>query len=197
MNTTFMDPRLRIVVAYSQLDRASYYDLLTVPQGATQAALQKAFHRFALAYHPDRHIDSDPEMREMAKRIFERGVEAYTILRNPDAEKLYRANLAAGKRRLSPLDLEKLQRASQSRSGPPPPERVHPKTFPELMRTPDGRDIAERVESLLYHGRFVEAYQQISLLEQAEPQNPAVKSRAEQIRVLVQRQSSARNRPVR
>lgn len=84
-----MDPRARIMMAAAQLDRASYYELLSVPRGATRQQLQQAFHRFALAYHPDRHIDEAPEVREAAKKIFERGVEAYSVLRDPKAAKVY------------------------------------------------------------------------------------------------------------
>jgi len=173
-----MDPRERILLAWSRLDEASYYDLLRVGPSTERAELQQAFHRFALAYHPDRHVDEDDALREKARAIFQRGAEAYTVLRDPRSATLYRQALAQGRRRLSPEDMQQLSRPE---SVAPPPPRPRHSAFPLVaaMQTDDGSEVAERIERLMAEGRTQEAYQQLGLLELIEPDNPEVSRRME------------------
>lgn len=186
-----MDPRVRVLVAAAQLDRASYYDLLMVQPGSDRATLQKGFHRFALAFHPDQHRGEDDEVQLAAKQVFERGVEAYTVLRDPDFAKYYDERLASGVRRLTAEDFDRLARrnhavpASQPRPKrqPPTPENA----FVDAMRTADGRAVAERVERLIREQRYREAYLQMGLLETVEPENPAVRERADRIAAYLKR----------
>jgi DnaJ family protein C protein 11 len=180
-----MDRRARILGAVTKIDQASYYDLLSVRPGVDSKALQAAFHRLALVYHPDRHVDDDPEVREAARRVFQRGVEAYTVLRDAQARALYDRVLAKGQRRLRPAELEKV-------INPPPeapPVSRKPRTFSEMMTTPDGCEIAERVERFEAEGRLTEALTQLGMLEQVEPDNAAVSERARKIALLVKRRS--------
>lgn len=109
-----MDPRERILLAWSRLDEASYYDLLSIDRGADRAALQRAFHRFALAYHPDRHVELDDAMRDKARAVFQRGVEAYTVLRNERYASHYAERFAKGALRLTPEDMARLPVAHQA-----------------------------------------------------------------------------------
>jgi len=60
----------------------SYYDLLEVPQTATESELKRAYHRLALQYHPDK---AGPEGLETFKRIR----EAYDVLQDPNRRRLY------------------------------------------------------------------------------------------------------------
>lgn len=177
-----MDPRARIMMAAAQLDRASYYELLSVPRGATRQQLQQAFHRFALAYHPDRHIDEAPEVREAAKKIFERGVEAYSVLRDPKAAKVYDDLLNQGGRRLGAEHFESLSRRSRPQdeaqpAGTPAPSqrKAPPKPLAAHMRTPEGREVAQRIARLVAQRRYRDAYLQMGMLESVEGDNPAVR----------------------
>lgn len=182
-----MDPRVRVLVAAAQLDRASYYDLLMIAPGSDRATLQQGFHRFALAFHPDRHLGEDDEVREATKQVFERGVEAYTVLRDPDFAKYYDARLAEGAKRLSAEDFDRFARKNRVRQPrarpltksklPPSPENA----FVDSMATEDGRDIAVRIEQLIKEQRYREAYLQMGLLETVEPNNAAVRQRADKI----------------
>jgi DnaJ-class molecular chaperone len=182
-----MDPRVLVLVAAAQLDRASYYDILRVPRGVDRATLQKAWHRFALAYHPDRHVDDEPEIRSAATKVYERGVEAYTVLRDEKAAAAYDQALSLGHNRLPPSEFERLSREARkpppaptrsSRSRRPPPSEL---TFVDQMQTAEGREIAARVEKLVQQQRYQDAYVQIGLLETVEPGNPAVRVRADKI----------------
>lgn len=172
-----MDPRERILLAWSKLEEASYYDLLRVGPGAERTELQQAFHRFALAYHPDRHVEEDDELREKARAIFQRGAEAYSVLRDQRAATLYQQGLLQGRRRLSPEDMQQLSRPPTE----PPPPRPRHSAFPLVaaMRTDDGAEVADRVERLMAEGRTQEAYQQLGMLELIEPDNPEVTRRME------------------
>jgi DnaJ-class molecular chaperone len=186
-----MDPRVRVLVAVAQLDRASYYDLLMVERGCDRAALQKGFHRFALAFHPDRHLGEDDEVRVAAKQVFERGVEAYTVLRDPDFARYYDEQLANGAKRLTAEDFDRFARKNRVRQPPArAPSRMPPtpeNAFVDAMKTEDGRDVAVRIEQLIKEQRYREAYLQMGLLETVEPNNPAVRLRADKIAAYLKR----------
>lgn len=82
------------------LDDSSYYELLGVLELADAAAIQAAFHEFALSFHPDVHRTSPPEVMAMADRVFRRGTEAYRILSSPELRASYDLALARGQLRL-------------------------------------------------------------------------------------------------
>ncbi len=83
------------------LDRVDYYSLLGVARDADAAQIREAFHRFALVYHPDQHVD-DPDEAERALRIFKRGSEGYRVLLDPVLRARYDAAMGRGEVRLTP-----------------------------------------------------------------------------------------------
>ncbi len=95
------------------LDRIDYYSLLGVARDADATASREAFHRFALRYHPDQHVD-DPANVERALRIFKRGSEGYRVLLDPVLRARYDAALARGEVRLSP-DAERTSVVQEAR----------------------------------------------------------------------------------
>jgi DnaJ-class molecular chaperone len=173
-----MEPRDRILLAWSKLDEASYYDLLSVEPGVERAALQRAFHKFALAYHPDRHVDEDQDVRNKARRVFQRGVEAYAVLRDPKASAAYKVCLVHGHKRFSSSELEQLARPTPKTARK---QAAAPQGFVGQVKSEDGRQVAARVEKLLAEGRYTDAYQQLGLLELVEPDNEAVRERLAQV----------------
>ena len=180
-----------MLVAVAQLDRASYYDLLMVEPGVDRAALQKGFHRFALAFHPDRHRGEDDEVREAAKRVFERGVEAYTVLRDPEIAHFYDERLASGIKRLVADDFDRFARRARAPQPAARPKTKRPPTpedaFIEAMKTGEGKTVARRIEQLIKEQRYREAYLQIGLLETVEPNNDVVRKRADRIAAYLKR----------
>jgi molecular chaperone DnaJ len=67
-------------------ERPDYYALLRVLRGADAAALKSAYRQVALEWHPDRH-PGDPE----ATTRFQRLVEAYQVLGDPESRRAYDA----------------------------------------------------------------------------------------------------------
>jgi curved DNA-binding protein CbpA len=183
-----LDLRERILTTLDELDSRSYYELLRIRPGANRDTLQLAFHRFALTYHPDRHLGDEPDIRDAVKRIFERGVEAYTVLRNPEATKVYNSYLAKGQLRLPTVEFERLAaRKWHKVPTEPPPKTSSAKRWVEAIRTSDGKEVAYRVTQLMVAERYREAMQQLAVLESLEPDNPAVKDQQDTLAKLIKK----------
>ena len=186
-----MDPRLRVMLATMQLDEVSYYELLQVAPGVDRSTLQKRFHAFALAFHPDRFADEDKNVQAHAKAVFARGVEAYTVLRNPAATALYDQRWHSGQKRLSAEDFQSLNRTRTAPAASPPP-RARKRTPYEgplsaAMKTSAGKVAAERVDRLIEAERYRDAYIEVGMLEALEPDNMAVRERADTIAAYLKR----------
>jgi curved DNA-binding protein CbpA len=92
--------RLNILTSWiGSLDQRSHYELFGIEQSAASAEVKRAFHLFALSFHPDRYQDASEDETELARRIFARGVKAYQVLRNRDQRAEYDLNLARGTER--------------------------------------------------------------------------------------------------
>ncbi len=83
-----------------RLDLLDYYTLLGLDPTATPDEIRRAFHGFALKFHPDNHMDGDAAKLTRATQIFRRGAEAYRVLLDPRARARYDAGLREGKLRL-------------------------------------------------------------------------------------------------
>ncbi len=81
------------------LDVSSYYELLGVLEIESQDGIRAAFHRFSQSFHPDRHRQQHPEIREAVARIYRRGTEAYGVLRDEKQRAAYDLGLAQGRLR--------------------------------------------------------------------------------------------------
>lgn len=88
-----------------RLDKLDYYTLLGLATNASSDEIRRAFHTFALKFHPDNH--GATEQVERATEIFRRGTEAYRVLQDPVQRKAYDTGLSEGSLRL---------RADESRS---------------------------------------------------------------------------------
>lgn len=85
-----------------RLELLDYYTLLGLEPDATTDDIRRAFHVFALKFHPDNHASADPEKLARATQIFRRGAEAYRVLLDPGARKRYDEGLDQGELRLNP-----------------------------------------------------------------------------------------------
>ncbi len=60
-----------------------YYDVLSVPQDASQKDIKRAYRKLAMKYHPDRSDEPDAEER------FKEISEAYAVLSDEDKRRVY------------------------------------------------------------------------------------------------------------
>lgn len=148
---------------------SSYYQLLRVPQNATEAQIKANFHGFALQVHPDRFIDEPPEVVAAASEAFKRGVEAYRVLSRPELRKRYDKGLAKGKLRLDDKALE---------SVPPPPKR---KTIEEVARTKNGKEHARKADRFVNIGQYDQARLAVVNALQHEPDNEELQGKLKAI----------------
>ncbi len=59
----------------------AHYEALGVSPNATRAQITEAYRNLVQIYHPDRHVDSPPHVRDEADRRMKELNEAYAILR--------------------------------------------------------------------------------------------------------------------
>ncbi len=102
-----------------RLDDLDYYDLLEVEDGVAVDDVRRAFHAFALRYHPDRFAGAAPEKQERAAHIYRRGAEAYRVLCDREQRRAYDEQRARGKLRFDPDDVVVASRPAPSTEGPP------------------------------------------------------------------------------
>ncbi|XP_066554252.1 dnaJ homolog subfamily B member 9 [Amia ocellicauda] len=63
--------------------KTDYYEVLDVPQSATDRQIKKAFHKFAMKYHPDKNKSPEAEVK------FRECAEAYEVLSNAEKRSQY------------------------------------------------------------------------------------------------------------
>lgn len=91
-----MDPQFIIEcqILVQSLDTVDYFQLLKLPQEATQADVKRAYYAESRVYHPDKyyHLDNT-DLKDDIHRIYKRITEAYTVLRNPEHRAKYLADI--------------------------------------------------------------------------------------------------------
>jgi curved DNA-binding protein CbpA len=156
------------------LDRLSYYAILGITHNATPEELQAAFHRFALAFHPDRYRDHPPQLGRLAQRIFVRGVEAYKVLRDPRSRGDYDLKAAQGQ-------LRKAAPANAARKSLPKmgaaPAPTKPQSLVDLCRSPAARLSAMNAERLISDGDLQGARKLLMEAISKDGGNPGLEAR--------------------
>lgn len=152
------------------LDQSTYYEILGLLEIADPAAIRKAFHEFAVAFHPDAFPEADEETAEALQRVFQRGAEAYRVLSRADSRAEYDLLLAKGQLRFdSTIDPPPLHRPSDIRS------------LDELCRSPAARRYAKRAEQLISGGDLTGAKRELQLAIREDGENPELAERLDAI----------------
>lgn len=146
------------------LESMSYYDILRVPEDASPAEIQKAFHDLSLRCHPDRFVDEDPEVGKAATVVFKRLVEAYGCLRRPNLRARYDAELHKGRLRID-------------EHAAPEKRTFEQRTLTMIAKDPRAKRHAALADDLLSRGKLEEARIQLISACQHDPGNEELKER--------------------
>jgi curved DNA-binding protein CbpA len=155
------------------LDDASYYEILGLSQDASIDQVRRAFHDFALGFHPDSFRLADDESQARVRRIFERGVEAYRALASETIRAEYDLALATGQLRLG---------RNEKREG----VGVGAKSLNDVCRSPGAKLYARRGEELIAQSKLKEAIFELWRALRAEDgPNPELIERIQALEALV------------
>jgi curved DNA-binding protein CbpA len=154
----------------SLIDQSTYYEVLGLLEIADTEAVRKAFHEFAVAFHPDAFPEADQETADALLRIFQRGAEAYRVLSRSDSRADYDLALAKGLLRLDDtIAPAPLARESDIRS------------LDELCRSPAARRYAKRAEDLISSGDLSSAKRELQMALREDGENPDLVERLDAI----------------
>jgi curved DNA-binding protein CbpA len=168
------------------LDDSNYYEILDLLELADDEAIRASFKTFSLAFHPDLHLDAPEEYRALARRIFQRGAEAYRVLSDPTRRADYDLALARGHIRLveGPASRAPSTRAPSSRGPESSTTRV--RTLEEIARTPAAKLSAMKAEREITQGNFESARRFLKeALSQDDYENPELEERIEGLDVAI------------
>ena len=147
-----------------RLNQLDYYELLRIETSTTADEVKRAFHQFALRYHPDRFAGAPEDKRERAAEIYRRGAEAYRVLTNPMQRVVYDKQLAQGQLRYAE------------------PQEERPRMAGALeVKSIRARQPLQRALDAEKKGDLQAARLNYSLALQAEPDNAPLKEKLEQI----------------
>lgn len=168
------------------LDDSNYYEILDLLELADDDAIRASFKTFSLAFHPDLHLGATEEYRALAKRIFQRGAEAYRVLSDPALRSAYDLALAQGHVRL--VD-DRASRAPANRSPSsraPGASVARVLTLEDIARTPAAKLSAMKAEREITQGNFETARRLLKeALSQDDFQNPDLEARIEGLDVAI------------
>jgi curved DNA-binding protein CbpA len=152
------------------IDQSSYYEVLGLLEIADASAIRKAFHEFAVAFHPDAFPQADDETADALRRVFQRGAEAYRVLSRPESRADYDLALAKGQLRLdATIAPAPLARNSDIRS------------LDELCRSPGARRYAKKAEELISNGDLTAAKRELQMALREDGENSDLAERLDAI----------------
>jgi DnaJ-class molecular chaperone len=154
----------------SVLDDSSYYELLGVLEIADEASVKLAFHEFALAFHPDSHLDYDAETAVVLRRVFQRGAEAYRVLSHPELRPRYDLALAKGQLRLGGSEVPRVANVG-----------VGAKSLDDLCKTASAKLYARRADALISDGDLAGAKRELMMAMHADGENPELSERLDAV----------------
>lgn len=142
------------------LDDSTYYEILGLLEIADLAGIKVAFHEFALAFHPDVHLESDADTAVVSGRVFQRGAEAYRVLSHPELRAQYDLALAKGQLRLGGGEVPRAANVG-----------VGARSLDELCKTSSAKLYASRAEALISQGDLAAAKRELMLAVREDGEN--------------------------
>lgn len=133
------------------IDDSNYYEILGVLEIADAMSIKQAFHQFALAFHPDQHVESPAPVQEAVRKIFKRGAEGYRVLSDAGLRAKYDLAVAQGVLRLDAGEVPKNASIDGVQS------------LAAVCQSPAARMCAEKAESYLDAGDFRAAKKELQM----------------------------------
>ena len=159
-----MDPqrRSRAETLFKNIDAIDYYQLLGVAKTASLSDVKSAYHTLSREFHPDNLGASvEPELKTVIMTIAKRINEAYTVLRDWEARKVYDGFLAM------PAGTRKLRMPDGEEAKPQPKE--------DPVKSPQARKLFLQAQTDAKIGRKAQAINNLKLALVFEPGNEAIK----------------------
>lgn len=150
-----------------RLDNLDYYELLRLEPTATADEVRRAFHEFAMRFHPDRYAGAPPDKLERASQIYRRGAEAYRVLTSTEQRTRYDKLLAEGRLRYEDPS------AAEERAAKKPPGVLDVKSL-------KARPFLQKALEAEKRGDLANAKLNFGMALQHEPDNAALKQRLEE-----------------
>ena len=157
-----------IILAISRnLPKLNYYQLLGIDASASQSQIHAAYRDLSKQFHPDRFFkDTDPEFPHIAKETYKRMVEAFMVLKDPAQRKDYD---------------ELLLRTPKNKSIAEAPLLTPFMPHPSGPTTRQGKKFFNLALDALRNRDFDTAKLNLKLALQAEPDNPVIREKLEEI----------------
>lgn len=89
----------------SSSDRPNYYEILGIPTTASFEEIKQAFRLLANSYHPDRSVGKSDAVRKFAEDKFKEIIQAYEVLKDPQARQDYDRQLQTSTTELKKQEL--------------------------------------------------------------------------------------------
>lgn len=153
-----------------RLDALDYYDLLQVEPTASVDDVRRAFHAFALRYHPDRFSGSTPEKQERAATIYRRGAEGYRVLCDREQRATYDEQRTRGKLRFDP------EEAAAAR-----PRTEGPGSQSLQVKNARARPLVQKATEAFRKGDWAVARLNLKMALQHEPGNALIMARLAEV----------------
>jgi curved DNA-binding protein CbpA len=169
------DEIARVLAWAAAVDGVDYYAILGVDARADTAAVKDAYHRFALAFHPDGENDIEEAVTNALRRVFQAGTEAYRVLTDPELRLRYDLALSRGELRLRPSQMP--YGVADSRPAKP---------IDQVCRSAGAKLCAKRAEKLISQGNLQQAKQVlVEALQYDGGANPGLAERIEALELAI------------
>jgi curved DNA-binding protein CbpA len=162
------------------LDDSTYYEILDLLELADDEAVRASFKKFSLAFHPDMHLDAPDDFRDIVRRIFQRGAEAYRVLSDPALRADYDLAVAQGRLRLSESPPSRPRASHGPRADTDSTRPSGARSLEDVARTPAAKLNASKAEREINRGDFEAARRLLKdALAQDDFENPELEERIE------------------
>lgn len=143
-------------LATSELSGVTYYNVLGIPETATEGEIKRAYRRLIRQIHPDKFPNSSPHRKSAAEKRSGEVIEAYYVLSDSAQRSSYDQQLARHRQQPAEAPPPQQQRAAttsppRSHTSPPSPRRRRRTGHPE----PKDKSRKRATEILLFCGTLL------------------------------------------